>query len=169
LGSFSFIGTAYGVIASACVALNSIYTKKILPKVEDNIWKLTYYNNINACLIFVPLMILNGEVQELVAFPYIAATKFWFPMTIAGVFGFLMGYVVGLQIQVTSPVTHNISGVAKACCQTVVAVIWFVQTKTVLWWVSNFLVLFGTGSYAFVKSLEMKKAHEQAASEQQKA
>ena len=33
LGSFSFIGTAYGVIASACVALNSIYTKKILPKV----------------------------------------------------------------------------------------------------------------------------------------
>jgi len=169
LGSFSFIGTAYGVIASACVALNSIYTKKILPKVEDNIWKLTYYNNINACLIFVPLMILNGEVQELVAFPYIAATKFWFPMTIAGVFGFMMGYVVGLQIQVTSPVTHNISGVAKACCQTVVAVIWFVQTKTVLWWVSNFLVLFGTGSYAFVKSLEMKKAHEQAASEQQKA
>ena len=33
LGSFSMIGTVYGVLASACVALNSIYTKKILPKV----------------------------------------------------------------------------------------------------------------------------------------
>ena len=34
LGSFSMIGTVYGVLASACVALNSIYTKKILPKVN---------------------------------------------------------------------------------------------------------------------------------------
>ena len=33
MGSFSMTGTVYGVIASACVALNSIYTKKILPKV----------------------------------------------------------------------------------------------------------------------------------------
>ena len=33
LGTFSMIGTVYGVIASACVALNSIFTKKVLPKV----------------------------------------------------------------------------------------------------------------------------------------
>lgn len=90
-------------------------------------------------------------------------------MTVAGFFGFTMGYVVGLQIQVTSPVTHNISGVAKACCQTVLAVLWFSEIKTSLWWVSNFLVLFGTASYAFVKSMEMKKAHQQQASDQQKA
>jgi len=169
LGSFSFIGTAYGVIASACVALNSIYTKKILPKCEDNIWKLTYYNNINACIIFIPLMLLNGEVQELKAFAFLYSMKFWAPMTVAGFFGFTMGYVVGLQIQVTSPITHNISGVAKACCQTVVAVVWFVQVKTVLWWISNLLVLFGTASYAFVKSLEMKKAHQQQQEAEQKA
>lgn len=169
MGSFSMTGTVYGVIASACVALNSIYTKKILPKVEDNIWKLTYYNNVNACMIFIPLMLLNGEVQVLRDFQFLFAAKFWVPMTVAGFFGFTMGYVVGLQIQVTSPVTHNISGVAKACCQTVLAVLWFSEIKTSLWWVSNFLVLFGTASYAFVKSMEMKKAHQQQASDQQKA
>lgn len=169
LGTFSMIGTVYGVIASACVALNSIFTKKVLPKCDGNIWKLTYYNNVNASLIFIPLIILSGEIKTLTEFPLLYSMKFWFPMTVAGAFGFAMGYVVGLQIDVTSPVTHNISGVAKACCQTVIAVIWYHQTKTVLWWVSNILVLFGTSSYAFVKSMEMKKAHEEANSAAQKA
>lgn len=169
LGSFSMIGTIYGVIASACVALNSIYTKKILPKVEGDIWKLTYYNNVNASIIFIPLIVLAGELKTLNEFPLLYSAKFWFPMTVAGAFGFAMGYVVGLQIDVTSPVTHNISGVAKACCQTVIAVIWYHQSKTVLWWISNLLVLFGTSAYAFVKSMEMKKAHEAANEAAQKA
>jgi len=34
------------------------------------------------------------------------------------------------------------------------------QVKTVLWWVSNLLVLVGTGSYSVVKSIDMKKKHE---------
>ena len=38
LGTFSMIGTVYGVIASACVALNSIFTKKVLPKVIFLTW-----------------------------------------------------------------------------------------------------------------------------------
>lgn len=160
LGSLSVIGTSYGVIASACVALNSIYTKKILPKVDQDIWRLTYYNNINACFIFIPLMVMNGEIGTLANFPFLYSSKFWVPMSVAGAFGFSMGYVVGLQIQVTSPITHNISGVAKACCQTVFAVLLFSEVKTVLWWLSNFLVLTGTGSYALVKSMEMKKVHE---------
>jgi len=37
LGSFSMKGTIYGVVASAMVALNSIYTKKILPKVKHDL------------------------------------------------------------------------------------------------------------------------------------
>ena len=34
---------------------------------------------------------------------------------------FAIGYVSGLQIKVTSPLTHNISGTAKAAGQTVLA------------------------------------------------
>lgn len=161
LGSLSIKGTIYGVVASACVALNAIYIKKVLPVHNDNIWCLTYYNNINALAIFVPLIVLNGEVAELATFPYLNSTKFWGAMFISGFFGFIMGFVAGLQVKHTSPVTHNISGVAKACCQTVMAVIYWSQVKTALWWCSTMLVLFGTGGYSLVKSWEMKKLHDQ--------
>ena len=109
MGSLSVIGTTYGVIASACVALNSIFTKKVLPKVDDDIWKLTYYNNINACLIFIPLMIVTGELGTLANFPFLYSAKFWVPMTVAGGFGFTMGYVVGLQIQVKRKYSSRLS------------------------------------------------------------
>jgi len=41
------------------VALNAIYIKKILPRMDDNIWKLTYYNNVNASILFIPLIIFT--------------------------------------------------------------------------------------------------------------
>lgn len=160
LGSLSVKGTIYGVVASACVALNAIYIKKVLPVHNGNIWCLTYYNNINACAIFIPLMVLNGEVAELASFQYLMSSKFWGAMTMSGLFGFCMGYVAGLQVKFTSPVTHNISGVSKACFQTILAVTWWSQSKTSLWWLSTGFVLFGTGSYGVVKSIEMKKRHE---------
>jgi len=161
LGSLSVKGTVYGVVASAMVALNAIYIKKVLPVHNDNIWCLTYYNNINALAIFVPLIVLNGEVAELATFPYLPSSKFWGAMLVSGFFGFIMGFVAGLQVKHTSPVTHNISGVAKACCQTVIAVLYWSQVKTALWWCSTMLVLMGTGGYSLVKSWEMKKLHEQ--------
>lgn len=162
VGSLSVIGTIYGVIASALVALNAIYIKKILPLMNDDIWKLTYYNNVNACVIFIPLVIVFGDLKEVISFENIFSIPFWCFMTLSGFMGFIMGYVVGLEVKVTTPVTHNISGVAKACLQTVIAVIYFHQLKTSLWWLSNILVLVGTGAYSAVKSWEMKVAHEQA-------
>ena len=70
-------------------------------KVDGNIWKLTYYNNVNASLIFIPLILVTGEVATLRSFPLLYSLKFWGPMTVAGCFGFAMGYVVGLQIDVS--------------------------------------------------------------------
>lgn len=69
-------------------------------QVEGDIWKLTYYNNVNASIIFLPLIIISGEVATLREFPLLYSMKFWGPMTVAGAFGFAMGYVVGLQIDV---------------------------------------------------------------------
>jgi GDP-fucose transporter C1 len=86
-GSFSLSGTVYGVLASLFVSLFSIYTKKVMPVVDSNIWLLTFYNNINAVLLFLPLMVLFGEVPVVTSFQYIAGFKFWFLMTIGGVFG----------------------------------------------------------------------------------
>lgn len=157
----SWAGIFYGVLASLCVSLNAIYTKMVLPAVDGSIWRLTFYNNVNACFLFLPLLLVFGEINTLVAFDKLNSLHFWGMMTLGGVFGFAIGYVTGLQIKFTSPLTHNISGTAKACAQTVLAVSYYHQVKTVLWWTSNIMVLGGSFSYTWVKGMEMKKTQDQ--------
>jgi GDP-fucose transporter C1 len=42
---------------------------------------------------------------------------FWFCMTVTGIMGFGIGLVTVMQVKATSPLTHNISGTAKAAVQ----------------------------------------------------
>lgn len=167
-GSFSLSGTVYGVLASLFVSLFSIYTKKVMPAVEGNIWSLTFYNNVNACALFIPLMLVFGELPVITSFDHLADTHFWFLMTVGGLFGFAIGYVTGLQIKVTSPLTHNISGTAKAAAQTVLATQWFNETKSMLWWTSNLVVLGGSMAYTRVRQQEMKVASQEATKPEEK-
>ncbi|XP_059832075.1 GDP-fucose transporter 1 [Hypanus sabinus] len=163
-GSLSWTGVMFGVMASLCVSLNAIYTKKVLPAVDGSIWRLTYYNNVNACILFIPLIIFTGELKTLFNFDKLSSYNFWAMMILGGVFGFAIGYVTGLQIKFTSPLTHNVSGTAKACTQTVLAVSYYEEVKTALWWASNLLVLFGSFAYTWVKGVEMRKMQEHTSS-----
>lgn len=159
LGSLSLEGVFFGISASLFVALNAIYTKKSLNFVENNIWKLTMYNNVNACVIFIPFIFIFGEQNQVFDFPLIFDSFFWFTMVIGGVLGFSMGYVTSLQIQATSPLTHNVSGTAKAYAQTLLGVFYFNEIKTLLWWASNLFVLVGAALYSHVRNQEMKANH----------
>lgn len=159
--TFSLIGTVFGIVGSFSLSMYSIYTKKTLPFVNGEIWLLSYYNNVYSCILFIPLIIMNGEVSTVMNYKHIGELWFWFAMTIGGVCGFLIGFVTALQIKVTSPLTHNISGTAKACAQTVLATSWYNETKSFLWWVSNVVVLFGSFAYARVKQVEMALKHRQ--------
>ncbi|XP_074855063.1 GDP-fucose transporter 1 isoform X2 [Carettochelys insculpta] len=161
-GTLSWAGILFGILASLCVSLNAIYTKKVLPAVDGSIWRLTFYNNMNACVLFLPFMLLLGEFRTLYLFEKLGNPGFWGMMTLGGVFGFAIGYVTGLQIKFTSPLTHNVSGTAKACAQTVLAVVYYEETKSFLWWTSNMMVLGGSFAYTWVKGLEMKKAQEES-------
>lgn len=71
--------------------------------------------------------------------------------------------------KVTSPLTHNISGTAKACAQTVIATQWYNETKSFLWWTSNIVVLVSSAAYTRVKQLEMQRQHNRTNSIAQKA
>jgi len=156
-GSLSVYGVVFGVSASLFVALNAIYTKKKLPVVDDNVWRLGLYTNLNAIVLFLPLMFFTREHHTIVNFPKLLDPTFWSVMFISGLFGFAIGYVTGLQIQVTSPLTHNISGTAKACAQTVIATVYYAEIKDYLWWFSNATVLFGSLAYTHVQMMDMKK------------
>lgn len=65
-----------------------------------------------------------------------------------------------LSQKVTSPLTHNISGTAKAAAQTVIATIYYHDIKSYLWWFSNVVVLLGSAAYTQVKRMEMVKDFE---------
>ena len=157
VGDISVQGVVCGILASFCVALYAIFTKRVLPTVGDNIWKLQFYNNFNAVLLMSPLVFVFGEVPVLWEFPYWGRLYFWALILVVGVFGISIGYVTALQIQVTSPLTHNVSGTAKACAQTVLACVVYSETKPFWWWVSNFMVLGGSSAYTYVRMMEMKQ------------
>jgi len=154
---FSLVGTLFGVVSSVFVSLNSIAQKRYMSAVEDNVWRLSAYNNANACLLFPALIVLSGELATIAEFSaaFFSAT-FWFNSVLGGVFGFLIGIVTTLQIKATSPLTHNISGTAKACVQTVLA-FWIWQNPTSYENVAGIaLVLFASMAYGYVRNEEMR-------------
>ncbi|CAH0717431.1 unnamed protein product, partial [Brenthis ino] len=169
LGSFSLIGTIYGVVGSLMLSLYSIFTKKVLPSVNQEVWLLSYYNNAYSIILFLPLMVMNGEVSVLLNYTNFHSTHFWMQMVIGGFCGFAIGYVTSLQIKVTSPLTHNISGTAKACAQTVMATQWYNETKNTLWWTSNVIVLASSALYARFKQVEMEENSRKPVPEEQKS
>lgn len=128
---------------------------QVLPAVEDNHWKLTYYNNINACVLFIPLMLYyesSALVEAMNA--QLVSPIFWSAMTVAGVFGFSIGIVTVLQIKATSPLSHNISGTAKAAVQSMLAFYIWGNKATVMGVLGIFVVLGGSLLYTLVKMNE---------------
>lgn len=158
-GSLSILGTLFGVLGSLSLSLYSIRMKQTLPIVNQDIWLLSYYNNVYSIVIFMPLMIISGEHRTVYNYEKLGHPLFWGAMTIGGVFGFAIGYLTALQIKVTSPLTHNVSGTAKACAQTVLATYWFNEEKSFLWWLSNIIVLTASASYARIRQLELSKEY----------
>lgn len=164
--SFSLIGTIFGVLGSLSLSLYSIYTKRTLQHVNQEVWLLSYYNNVYSAVIFIPLMLINGELSVVLNYKNLGEPWFWGVMTVGGFCGFAIGYVTALQIKVTSPLTHNISGTAKACAQTVIATSWYNEAKSLLWWTSNVVVLVGSALYTRVKQLEMDQRHREQVNNQ---
>ena len=164
--NFSLVGTLAGVLSSLFVSLNSIFTKKVLPVVDDNHWKLTFYNNVNASILFIPLLIIFEGDVIMNSVEQLTSAAFWSAMTVAGFFGFSIGIVTVLQIKATSPLTHNISGTAKAALQSLMAFYLWGNTPTVLGVLGIFTVLGGSLLYTFVKMGENAQSAPAPAPEQ---
>lgn len=130
--NFNLAGTLSGIMSSLFVSLNSIFTKKILPVVDDNHWRLTFYNNVNAIFLFIPLIIYFEADVIKASTEQLRSSQFWSAMSLAGVFGFSIGIVTVLQIKATSPLTHNISGTAKAAVQSLMAFYIWSNDPTIL-------------------------------------
>merc|ERR1712176_64598 len=157
--NFSVKGTVSGIMSSLFVSLNSIFTKKMLPIVDDNHWRLTFYNNCNASLLFIPLIwYFESDAIMAAVDKQLISSYFWCAMTVAGFFGFSIGIVTVLQIKATSPLSHNISGTAKAAIQSMMAFYIWGNEATLLGVIGIFTVLGGSLLYTIVKMREGKQA-----------
>lgn len=152
--NFSVIGTVCGIMSSLFVSLNSVFTKKVLPVVDDNHWKLTFYNNMNASFLFIPIVVyFEGDII-LNAKEQLTSGAFWSAMSLSGVMGFPISIVSVLLIKATSPLTHNITGMAKAAVQSLSAFILWGKEPTVMGVLGMATVLGGCLLYTFVKMHE---------------
>jgi len=155
---FSYIGTAFGLCSSLFVSLNSIFTKKVLPAVDNDHWKLTFYNNVNAIALFMPLIAYYEASTLFEAMGHqMISPVFWGAMMVAGFFGFSIGIVTVMQIKATSPLSHNISGTAKAAVQSMMAFYIWKNPATVMGVAGMFVVLGGSLLYTIVKMREGKQ------------
>lgn len=98
--SFSLIGTIFGVLGSLSLSMYSIYTKKILPHVNQEIWLLSYYNNVYSSILFIPLMLFSGEFKTVWNYTHLYEPWFWGVMIVGGICGFAIGFCTSLQIKV---------------------------------------------------------------------
>lgn len=155
---WSLIGVVFGVSSSFFVAMYSIMLKKKLPLVEQNQWKITLYNNLNASFLFLPLIVGSGEVQTLIESPDVRTLTFWFLLTCSGLLGVCMSFVIASQVKYTSPLTHNVSATAKSAAQTLIALAIYRNPITKLGLLSVFVVIIGSTCYGLVRKSEMKRA-----------
>lgn len=154
--NFSMVGTSAGVMSSVFVSLNSIFTSKVLPAVDNDKSLLLYYNNLNASFLFLPLIFLF-EGQVLVDNKEkLTSGFFWVCMTATGLMGFGIGIATVLQVKATSPLTHNISGTAKAAVQSLMAFYIWGNEATVKGILGILLVIFGSGLYTWVQMMASK-------------
>lgn len=153
-GTLSVWGIIYGILASLSNAVCGIYFKQAEKVLDGDSLKQAYYNNINSVWIFLPLVISSGQVQQVMSSDLMYNLNFWIFLTFSGFLSLSMGWVSALQVKYTSPVSHHISINAKSVAQTILAIIFYNEYKTFMWWCGNLLVILGILLYAYTKMNE---------------
>ena len=157
-GTLNVFGIIYGLVASFTAAICGIMFKKTETVLEKDSLKLAYYNNINSMLLFLPLIFSSGQFSAVMDSDLRFQPRFWLLLSLGGCLSLIIGWVSALQIKYTSPIAHHLSINAKSVMQTVIAVIFYQENKTLFWWLGNFLVVFGIFLYAISKIQEDRRA-----------
>jgi GDP-fucose transporter C1 len=141
----SFLGIFFGILSSITTAAHAVVIKKSLDVVNGDAIELSWYSNILSAVLLLPLIVLAGEVPDILAFistPVVsttgnsALTTFLWGSLITvslalvftrreyalipifqGVVGWLLSIAGVLSIKITSPITHMISSAVRGILQ----------------------------------------------------
>jgi len=135
--------------------LGFVKAANVVESGRDKMWLLSGVNNVIASVLFLPLILVSGEVDIILEHSdLLTNAAFWGSMLLSGVLGFLIGIATVMQIQATSPLTHNVSGTAKAAVQTVLGLLYFGNETNIMNMTGVALVLGGSLLYAYVRQQE---------------
>jgi hypothetical protein len=107
----------------------------------------------------LPFVVVGGEFALLAT--RMTAT-FWMRQIVAGLLGFALNIVTYLSIKLTSPLTHNLTGIVKGCIQTILAV-WIFrkeESMTMLKIIGTIMIFGFTALYGWAKKRESKDTGE---------
>ena len=123
----------------------------MLPKVDGDKSLLLYYNNVNGSILFLPFILVLELPLLQEHFDIFLSSSFWLAMILTGIMGYAIGLVTVMQVKYTSPLTHNISGTAKAAVQSLLAFYVWGNEATFKGILGIFFVIIGSGLYTWVQ------------------
>jgi len=141
------IGILYGIIASLMAALSGVFFKRFQNNMKVTSMQLTFNNCFICSITLLPLVISSGQLNSFMNSTLFHDAFTWLLLTVSGGMSLAMGWVTALQIQLTSPLSHNISINAKSLTQTLLAVAWSGKSRPAMWWLGNGFVMIGIGVY----------------------
>lgn len=154
-GTLSIWGIIYGLLASLSAAVCGIYHKRVGSATNIDSLKQAYYRSINGCLLLSPLVYSTGQGGQVLESNELTSVKFWVFLTVSGALSLAVSWVSILQIRLTSPLTHHISINGRSVAQTIIAILYYKEQKTMWWWCGNLSVVAGVLLYAWLKSYKL--------------
>ena len=64
ISNLSEYGVVYGVLSAFFSALTGVYIKKTIKLLNDDLWKLNFYNNLYASLAILPIIFYQREQER---------------------------------------------------------------------------------------------------------
>lgn len=153
--NFDLRGVVFGLASSLFVALYSIFVKRVLPVLKNDEFLLLIYNNVIAMLLLPVVIVFADELPDIFAYSQLFSAHFLQLTLLTGVFGFLINISTFLQIKHTSALTHNVSGTAKACVQTLLGIYIYQNEVSAMAATGTLISIFGCALYSYVRFLEM--------------
>ena len=155
----SFLGIFFGILSSMTTAAHAVVIKKSLDVVNGDAIELSWYSNVLSSVLLLPLIVLAGEVPDILALisaPVFTstgnsplATFLWGSLiTVSlvlaivkgecaltpifqGIVGWLLSIAGVLSIKITSPITHMISSAVRGILQSFLGIYFFGDIITV--------------------------------------
>ncbi|KAF8607207.1 hypothetical protein BDV93DRAFT_520092 [Ceratobasidium sp. AG-I] len=163
----SAVGVFFGVLSSMTTALHAVVIKRALDVVDGSAIDLAWYTNLLSAVAILPIMVIAGEVPEIMKLLFgadgslvgqsSALGTFLWGTAVTGLFGFLICVATLFSIKVTSPITHMVSSAVRGVIQTFFSVWIFHDIISLGRGTSITLILAGSIYYTWVKHVEAQK------------